>query len=208
MAILVFGVGQLVLPGLAAHSIRQRLSADGRVLSVSVSAVPAIELLFGDADQVSVSMATYHASQSRLASRIQQGSGVSELTVHVGQVRSGLLTLDGVTFVKHGHQLQGSGTVTEANLRAAVPFLQSVTALGNADGGVVLRGRAQVPLLGDISADAVVAPNAGNLVVSGVGLLGGVLHLTVFSSPHISVESIAGRPVPGGLFLSARARQR
>ncbi|HET9073315.1 MAG TPA: LmeA family phospholipid-binding protein [Solirubrobacteraceae bacterium] len=207
MAIVVFGVGQLILPGLAAQSVRARLSGNGRVLNVSVSAFPAVELLFGDADRVTVSMASYRGGESELASRIQQSSGVSELTVHVAQVRSGLLTLDAVTVTKHGAELQGSGTLTEANLRAAIPFLQSVSALGDADGGVVLRGRAQVPFLGDISADALVTPRSGRLVVSGVGLLGSFLHLTVFASPHLHVESITGRPVVGGLFLSARARQ-
>jgi hypothetical protein len=208
VAIVLFAVGQLVLPPLAAHIVRGRLSPHGRVLSVSVSAFPAIELLFGDADRVDVHMASYSASESQLASRIEQSTGVSTLTVHVGEVNSGLVQVTSATLTKHGNEILAAGTITDANLRAAVPFLQSVTATGSSQGAVSLQGDAQIPFIGRVSAEAVLEARDGRVVVSGAGLLGSFLHLTVWSSPQVRVQSIAGRSLPGGLELSARAQLR
>lgn len=46
VAVVVLGVAQLVLPGIAAQRIRSQLDRYGHVRSVSVSAFPAIELLW------------------------------------------------------------------------------------------------------------------------------------------------------------------
>ncbi len=207
MAIVVFGVGQLVLPPLAAHIVRDRLARDGRVLSVSVSAFPAIELVFGQADTVKVRMATYRASESEIASRIGQAADVSNLSVTINRVTSGLLTVDSVRVTKHGGRLTGTGVITEAVLRSAVPFLSSVTPVGSSHGELTLRGTANVPFLGAVSADATVGASDGKVVVSGVGLFS-AFRLTVFANPKIDVESLSGGTAPHGIALSATWRLR
>jgi hypothetical protein len=206
VAIVVFGVGQLVLPPLAEHIVRQRLGDHGRVESVTVSAFPAIELLFGDADSVSVKMSSFTASQTQVGTNLNQASGVSTLRVSIAEVNSGLVKVNDVSLTKHGSQLTGTGEITEANLRASVPLLQSVTPIASAHGQVTLQGTAKVPFVGQVSAEANLGARDGKVVVSGTGLIGSFLHLTVWSNPDVSVESISGRPTSAGITLSARGR--
>ncbi len=206
MAIIIFGVGQLVLPPLAAHIARQRLARHGKVLSVTVSAFPAIELVFGDAQTVNVRMASYTAAQTQVAQNLSQSAGVSNLNVVIGEVSSGRLKIGQVTMTKRGHQFTGSGQISEANLRASIPLLQSVTPIASSGGAVTLQGTADVPIVGDVTADAIVGAKGGNVVISGAGLLDSFLHLTVWSNPRVDVESISGARSTGGLRLSARWR--
>ena len=208
MAILVFGVGQLVLIPIAEHVVRQRLAAHGRVLSVSISAVPAIELIFGDADSATIRMATYTASQSQVAANLANASGVANLDVHVGTVHSGLLSISSVHMTKRGGHFAGSGVISDAALRAAVPLLRSVVPVASSHGQVTLQGTADVPILGSVSADVNVGAVNGKVVVSGAGLLDSFLHLTVWSNPHVDVESLSGAAGHQALLMSARWRLR
>ena len=57
--VVVLAVAQVALPGIAAGQLRDRLARSGQVLSVSVSAFPAIELLWSDADRVTVRLGRY-----------------------------------------------------------------------------------------------------------------------------------------------------
>ncbi|MFZ0377875.1 MAG: hypothetical protein WAL38_08625, partial [Solirubrobacteraceae bacterium] len=59
LVLLVLVVAQLVLPGIAADRLRDQLARSGTVISVKVSAFPAIELLWGDADSVVVRLGRY-----------------------------------------------------------------------------------------------------------------------------------------------------
>jgi hypothetical protein len=204
VAILIFGVGQLVLPTLAAHIVRGRLAKDGRVISVSVSAFPAVELLFGDADTINVKMATYRGSESQVASRIGQSSGVSHLNMTINTVSSGLVTITAVKVTKRGNHFTGSGRVTESALRSAIPLLESVTPVASHDGQLTLRGTsADLPIVGSVTADADVGVENGKVVVAGRGLLGSFLHLTVWSNPKVYVESLAGTAASQAIALSA-----
>jgi hypothetical protein len=206
VAIVVFGVGQLVLPPLVEHIVRGRLAQHGKVQSVEVSAFPAIELLFGDADSVTVKMASYNASESQVGTNLNQAAGVSNLKVTIGTVNSGLVKVNDVSLTKHGDQLMGSAQLTEADLRAAVLVLSSVSTVTSATGGVTVRGSAQIPLVGQVSADANVAARGGRVVLSGEGLIGSFVHLTVWSDPHVRVESISGATTDSGVRLMAVAR--
>ncbi len=206
MAIVVFGIGQLVLPRLAEHIVRGRLDPHGHVLSVRVSAFPAVELLFGHADSVEVKMSNYTATQTQVGTNLDEAAGVSTLSVSIGEVDSGLVRVDDVTLTKHAGRLSGSALITQANLRASVPLLRSVTPLASAGGGVTLRGTADVPVIGQVSAEANLAAAGGRVVVSGTGLIGSFLHLTVWSNPHVYVASISGRATRAGVTLSARGR--
>src|ERR1700683_3297087 len=78
--VLVFGVGQLVLPSIAAQQLRDRLSKNGHVLSVSVSAFPAIELLWHDADKVVVRMASYRSGTGHWNSLLDEAGDAGSLT--------------------------------------------------------------------------------------------------------------------------------
>jgi hypothetical protein len=203
--VLVLGVAQLVLPGVAASMLRDRLDRSGRVISVQVSAFPAIELLWHSADRVVVRMASYRSGTGHLGSLLQESRNVSSLVASVGVLHSGLLTLHDASLVKRGSQLIGSGTLLESDLRSSVPFLDSVRLVSAGTTSITVAGTASA--LGvSATVPATIEPQAGRLVVVPDVPLGGFATVTVFSEPHVSVEGIGGRAIPGGLEVSARAR--
>lgn len=208
LLVLVFGVGQLVLPSIAASVLRGRLAKSGRVLSVSVSAFPAIELLWSDADRVTVRMASYRSSRDHLGTFLGQTGDVGTVHASVGTLQSGRLTLTDVRLSKVGDELNGTAHVSEAALRAAVPFLQSVTFVRSDGGTLTLEGTASV--LGvSVSMPATVRPDGGGLVVvPDLPLVGAFASVTVFDNPRVRVQSVGGSPDPDGLALSARALLR
>lgn len=203
--VLVFGVGQLVLPGIAASVLRDRLAKSGRVLSVQVSAFPAIELLWHSADSVVVRMASYESGAGHLGSLLQDSRDVGSLRASVGVLHSGLLTLHDATLVKRGAQLTGSATLLENDLRRSVPFLDSVRLVSASADSLTVAGTASA--LGvSATVPATIEPRVGRLVVVPDVPLGGFATVTVFSEPHVSVEGVGGRQIPGGLEVTAQAR--
>jgi hypothetical protein len=189
---------QLVLPGIAARRLRAMLGRSGAVRSVSVSAWPAVELLWHHADSVSVSMRSWSDSRDRLDGELAQLGDVGTLHASVGVVRVGALTVHDASFSSRGGRIVGQATVRETDLRGAVPFLRSVVPVTSSDGGLVLRGTASV--LGVIggSVDATVRARGGALVVSPDVPLGGLATVTVFSAPGVRVTGVSAASVRGG----------
>jgi hypothetical protein len=203
----VLGVGQVVLPPIAAGMLRDRLSHSGRVLSVHVSAFPAVELLWHHADSVVVRMASYHSSAGHLTSLLDEAHQVGVLDVSARTLRAGLLTLHDARLTKHGNELSGSARILDADLRASIPILQSVSFVGAGGGAITLEGTAGAFGLA-ATARATVEPQDGHLVVVPDVPFGGFATITVFADPHVQVESVGGSPAPGGLAVSARALLR
>jgi hypothetical protein len=202
LVVVVLGVAQLVLPGIAAQRIRDELARNGRVESVSVSAFPAIELLWHQADTVRVRLASYASAPSALGPKLSQSSDVGTLQVSTGVFTTGLLTVHDATLVKQGGQLTASGFVGEADLRRALPILESVTPVASSGGQVILRGTASV-FGASISADATLGAQDGDLILSG---LGGLASIRVFHAAGVDVLGVSATPVAGGFDLSGRAR--
>ena len=97
-----------------------------------------------------------------------------------------------------------SATVTEADLRAAVPFLQGVQPVASSEGSLTLRGTAS--LLGfQASVDATVAAENGALVVAPNVPFGGIATITLFDNPHVGVQSVGAVALPGAFRISAQA---
>jgi hypothetical protein len=205
--LLLFVLAQLFLPGIAADQLRDRLSKNGKVLEVSVSAFPAIELLWHDADKVVVRMASYRSTTSHLSSLLDEAGGVGTLDASATLMTTGLLTLHNATLQKRGNQLIANATVSEADLRSSVPFLDAVTPVASGNGQLTLRGTATVPVLGiTATVDATVAASNGRLVVTpNVPFLG---TFTLFSDPHVGVEGVGASPTSSGFTVSARAQLR
>ena len=207
LAVVVLAVAQLVLPGIAAQRVRDQLRGDGAVRSVSVQAFPAIELLWHHADRVTVHLADYRAGSGRLGGSLGQTADVGTLTASADTAHVGLLTVHDATLTKRGDRLLGTGTVTEADLRAAVPILRSITPVASAGGRLTLRGTAS--LLGlDATVDANVAARDGALVVSPAVPLGALATITVFSDPRVHVEGVSAAARPGGFTVRATAELR
>ena len=207
VVLLLLGIAQLILPGIAAQRIRDRLERRGTVLSVNVDAFPAIELLWHHADRVVVRMGSYTSSQAELSSTLAGIGGADSLDASAQRLVAGLLTLRNATLSKRGNQLVGRGTVTDSDLRTALPIIDGVPPVGSSGGELTLQGTATVFGV-TATVDATVRPQNGALVVTPNLPLGGLATLTVFSSPAVAVQSVAATPAPGGFTVTAHARLR
>jgi hypothetical protein len=202
VVILVLVVAQLVLPGVAADRLRDRLSRSGNVIFVEVHAFPAIKLLWNHADRIVVRMGRYQSTASTVADLLSQTSTVGSLDASAQEFTSGLLTVRNAALRKRGNQLVGTALVTESDLRRAIPILQSVVPVQSSDGRLTLRGTAS--LFGvTATVDATVSASDGKLIVSPDVPFGGFATLTVFSNPHVEVQSVGATPAPGGFRVTA-----
>ena len=195
LVVVVLGVGQLVLPGIAASHLRSQLSRDGQVLSVSVSAFPAVELLWHQADHVVIRMGRYDPPSGSLGRTLAQTGDVGTLQASAQELHYGLITLHNASLFKRGDTLAGAALVSEADLRTALPILSSVTPVASANGQLTFRGTAF-----GISADATVSAQNGNLIVAPDVPFGGLATITLFSDPHVAVQQIGASAASGQTF--------
>jgi LmeA-like phospholipid-binding len=197
-------VAQLVLPGIATQRVRDQLGRSGQVLSVQVHAFPAIKLLWHHADRVVIHLGRYRTPAGKLGSSLRQSGDVGSLDATATEVDTGLLALHDAHLVKRGNRLNAAATVTEADLHAALPILRSVTPVASTGGQLTLQGTAS--LFGvTATVQAVVHAVSGRLVVTPNVPLGGFATITVFSNPHVVVQSVAASPVTGGFSVHATA---
>lgn len=207
VVVLVLVIAQLVLPGIAAQNLRDRLQRSGQVLAVQVHAFPAIELLWHQADSVVVKLGRYHSTPGNLAGLLNQARDVGSLSASVRELDTGLLTLRDATLHKRGSELTAGARITEADLRTALPVLQSVTPVASGDGRLTVQGTAT--LFGvTASVDATVSAQNGALVVAPDVPFGGLATLRVFSDPHVYVQSIGATPTSTGFSVTGTARLR
>jgi hypothetical protein len=203
----VSAASQVFLPRIAASDVRARLAPEGQVLSVKVSAFPAVKLLWRHADSVSITLGDYRAAPRDVPSELQEARDVGALNVSIRTLHSGLLTLRDVKLTKHGSELVGSARIEDADLRAALPVIQSVTPISGPHGQLRLRGKAAAFGI-SATVTAVVTTSDGKVVVAPAGLLGDFLNVTVFDEPGVYVQSVTGAAVAGGLSVSVRAELR
>lgn len=205
LVLLVLVVAQLVLPGIAARHLRDQLARSGTVLSVKVSAFPAIKLLWHRADSVTVRLGHYRSGASNIGGTLAGAGNVGTLDASVRELESGAITLHDATLRKRGGEMTAAATVMESDLRSAVPFLNNVRPVASSGGELIMRGTAS--LLGlSATVDAVVAVRGGAIVVAPDVPFGGIATITLFDNPHIRVQSVDAVDVPGGFKLSAQAR--
>jgi hypothetical protein len=205
--LVVLVVAQLVLPGIAADRLRDQLGRSGTVLAVKVSAFPAIELLWGDADSVVVRLGRYRSGSSDLGGSLNRVTGVGTIDASAQELESGALTLHDAVLHKSGSELVGSATILEADLRSAVPFLQDVEPIASSGDQLILRGTASLFGL-SASVNAVVGTQNGALVVAPDVPFGGIATITLFDDPHVHVQSVSAVTAPGGFKVSAVANVR
>lgn len=204
IVLIVLVIPQLVLPGVAAQQLRDRLGHSGSVLRVEVDAFPAIKLLWHQADKVVIRMASYHSSSTQLSGTLGGVGDTGTLDASAGRLVAGRLTLRDARLKKRGNRLSASATVTEGDLRAAFPVLDGVQPVASSGGQLTLQGTATVFGV-TATAQATVRPDNGALVVSPDVPFGGLATITLFSSPAIAVDGVAAAAAPGGFSLSADA---
>jgi hypothetical protein len=189
---------QLLLPGLAAHTMRDRVGRYGPVLSAHVSAFPAIELLWGHVGSASLRTGALRMTQAQASDLLWSARGVDSLDVSSASVLVEPLRLQAVSMQKRGHAVRVLGTLALADLRAALPAGVQVQALSR--GG---EGALEVRIGGELfgvgaSIVAVVAASEGKLVAQPRGLsLGGLTQVTLFSDPHLHVDGASFTPLAG-----------
>lgn len=200
----VFIVTQLALPPLATSIAKHRLKKFGQVNSIYLSSFPAVQLAWEHVNKLDVQMDNFDATPAQLSSEIAQAGEVSNLNFTIGTFRTSVLTLHDVVVTKSHGEFHIGARLELADLRKALPIIQSLTPLPSPSGKMLFRGTAEVLGL-RASVDTVVEVRDGKVVVAPTGLLGALATITVFHDPHLYVQSVSGRAIPGGLSITARA---
>lgn len=194
--VLLVVLAQAVLPTLAAHRVRGRVARYGTVKSVSVKAFPAIELLWGKADSVEVHADSLSVPSSEIAKLLWESHGVTDVTMSaqaatltsIPSLANGI-TVSDLHTEKRGSAIVASANLTQRQLDEALPSGFRIEPVGSGDGQI--EARASGGLFGlQASIDAVVRVSEGRLVTEPKGLFGGFVKVTLFSDPHLRVQSV------------------
>src|SRR5205823_1005909 len=96
-----------------------------RVQSVHVSAWPAVKLLWGDADSVSVHAGALRVSPATVAKLAHEARGVAKLDASATGARLGPLQLSDLSLRKRGGQLSARAFLSDSALPAVTLMLFS-----------------------------------------------------------------------------------
>jgi hypothetical protein len=187
-------VAQVVLPRIAASRISSRVARYGSVASVSVSAWPAVQLLWGHAGSVTVRARRLALSPAQAAALLWEARGVSSLDVSAEAVAVGTLRLQQASLRKRGSALRASARTTAAEAQAALPSGITVKLLGSGEGRVEVLATGSLFGIG-ASVRALAQASEGKLVVHPVGPLVEALALTLFSSERVRVQGVGASVV-------------
>jgi hypothetical protein len=212
--VLLLVLAEILLPGIAAQRVRDRLRPYGPVHGVSVHATPALELLWGDAEQITVSAGELRISPHKLVDLEQSLGGVTDaelispgLDLLIPALGAEGLRLRYVQLTKHGSELTARGSIRAADVHATLPGgfrVQGVSANS---------GQPEVGVSGEIfgasvSGHAVVSAKEGKLVAEPAGIpFGSLATITLFADPRIDVESVRAAPEGEGIAVTLQARK-
>lgn len=202
-AIAVLAASQAFLPGLVAGRLRDGLTPFASDVSVSVRASPAIELLFGHADEVKMDVGTLHArEQASVPALLAQLRSTTNADASVAQMFTpNGVHLENVSLGKRGSKLVASAAITPAEIQAALPAGISLTPVGSRSHTLLVS--ASLNVLGHtLNASALLEAVGGKMVlVPNVPLLPSI---TVFSSPQVAIDSLELNTEKGIDVFSAR----
>jgi len=199
LVLVLLVLSQLLLPGLAARTVRQRVERYGPVLSAHVSAFPALELLWGSGQSASLRTGALRMTAAQASDLLWSARGIDSLDLTARSLLVEPLRLETVSMRKRAHAVRVQATLTLADLRAALPAGVQVQAL--AGGG---EGPLELTVGGGLfgvsaSIAVVVQASEGKLVAQPRGLsLGGLTQITLFSDPHMSVDSASFTALQAG----------
>jgi LmeA-like phospholipid-binding len=206
--VLLLVLAQVFLPRIAVSRIRSRVGRYGTVKSVSVTAWPAVTLLWGSVGSVQVKAGSLALSPAQAGKLLWEARGTGSMDVTAESVEVGPLRVSDATLSKHGNELSAEATATEADVKAALPAGFGVRLLRSEGGEVEVQ--ATGGLFGiDASVNAVAGASEGKLVAHPLGFLVEGLRLTLFSDPHVYVEGVGAsvssqQPLSYRLTMSAR----
>lgn len=215
--LLILALLQAILPPLAARIVRDRLKKYGNVQSVSLSAWPAFELLWGKADSATAKASTMSLTAAQTAKLTSESRGVHNLDLAVTRLElkapgipNGIVLRD-VTTRKRGLSMSTHATLTQADLTAALPRGFTVQPFASENGQVEVHATGGLFGL-QASINALVRPLEGSLVAEPQGFpLASLTKVTLFSDPHLKIESVdlvllSSHPLSYGLSLTGTLR--
>jgi LmeA-like phospholipid-binding len=187
--LLLLVLAQVLLPRLAVSRISSRVGRYGKVLSVSVSAWPAVELLWGHVGSVRVRAKSLALSPAQAASLLSEAKGVASMDVSAEAVRMGKLRVTDASMRKRGDALSAQALVSEVAVKAALPAGFVVRLLRSEGGEVEVQATGALFGVG-ASVNAVAGASDGKLVAHPLGFLIEGIQLMLFSNPHVYVEGV------------------
>jgi hypothetical protein len=187
--VVVLGLAQLLLPGLAAQRVRDELSRYGTVRSATINAFPAVELLWGHAQSATVTVGQLDMGLSQASELLSKATGVGRIDMTAESMRLGSLTMSHAVMEKRGEELYIRGAVGQADLLAGVPGAMAMQLIGRVPGGVEVRVTGS--LFGVASTvDALLSIQEGKLVAQPQGIpFAGFIKLTLLSDPRIDLQA-------------------
>jgi len=206
LALLV--LAQIFLPRIAVSRIRSRVGRYGTVESVSVTAWPALKLLWGSVDSVRVKAGSLSLTPAQAGGLLWEARGTGSMDVSAESVKVGPLRVSDASLRKRGSVLSAQAVASEADVKAALPAGFGVRLLRSEGGEVEVQ--ATGGLFGvNTSVNAVAGASDGKLVAHPLGFLIEGLQLTLFSDPHVYVEGVGAsigsqQPLSYRLTMSAR----
>jgi len=194
LALLV--LAQIFLPRIAVSRIRSRVGRYGTVESVSVTAWPALKLLWGSVDSVRVKAGSLSLTPAQAGGLLWEARGTGSMDVSAESVKVGPLRVSDASLRKRGSVLSAQAVASEADVKAALPAGFGVRLLRSEGGEVEVQ--ATGGLFGvNTSVNAVAGASDGKLVAHPLGLLVEGLELRLFSDPHVYVEGVGASAVTG-----------
>lgn len=163
---------QLVIPGLVASSVEDRLTKDGGSADVSISAFPAARLLFDDGDRLEVSASDLELDRAERQDAFDQLDGFDEVDVEIGGSELGPVTLERVRLTRRSrdrpYRLEADGDTSPADV---VSF--GAGALGIPGGGLAGLAFSDTPV--PVALDVELKTRDGHAdVISGGGTVAGL----------------------------------
>lgn len=209
--VVLIGVAQLALPGVAEQKLRSDLARYGTVRQVHIESSPAIKLLWHRADRVAVAMDSYHSEpggHASLADFLSRTRDTGKLDVSVGTLQAQLVTLHDVRLHKEGNVLVGQARLTQHDLSVALPSYVGLRPVSATENGISVQ--VSTTVLGHrVSSHLAVLADAGRVVVRPEGLpFASLATITVFDDPRVYVQSLGAELRGQDYFLTARALLR
>lgn len=203
--------GQIVLPRIAAERLTASLSRNGQGVHVSISAFPAVELLFGEADSVNVRIARLVAGSHHVGDLLTRAERVGSLDARVGELETHGLTLHDVLLRKRGAALTASANVTRQAVQTILPLDLTLSDTPPGGNGLIVRGKMSVFGHAMRGAAAVQAQDGVIVLRPALPVIGFALdplQVTLFNDPAVWVDRVQAVSTGSAYRLTATSHYR
>ena len=197
-AVVVLGIGQLVIPPLAEEAVREAVDKYGKVQAVRVEATPAVTLLWREAELVEVRSPALVVPAAELVDLDHKAAHVETARLQAGSLQillarpvPGTVTFQEVVVEKRGERFSLSGVIGPGDVSLDLPGGIRVVGVKASEGlPELLVGASLGPLQFEIG--GVAAASEGAIVArpAGFGPLGALAQITVYASPRLYFERL------------------